>query len=147
MPHVFTSSVIDAPADVVWARIRDFNALPEWNPNVTESHIEEGRSSDAVGCVRNFALAGGGRLRERLLALSDRDRSCTYSILESPMPVEGYVATLRCLPITDGGRTYVEWTADFECPPDEAARLVEEIGQGVFQASFDALRERLAGER
>ena len=143
MTKVFTSSVIDAPADEVWARIRDFNGLPSWNPVVVESHIEGDAPSDAVGCVRNFTLEDGGQLREQLLELSDHRRSCTYSILESPMPVEGYVATLRCLPITDGARTYVEWTAEFDCPADEEAGLVERIGQGVFQASFDCLRQRL----
>ena len=145
MTRVFTSSVIDAPLDAVWAVIRDFNGLPEWNPNVTESRIEDGRPSDAVGCVRAFTLVDGGKLREQLLAFSDLERSCTYSILESPMPVEGYVATLRLLPVTDGDRTYAEWSAAFDCPPEEEAGLVEGIGQGVFQASFDALQERFAG--
>lgn len=140
MTKVFTSSVIDAPADQVWARIRDFNGLPSWNPKVVESHIEAGLPGDAVGCVRNFTLADGGQLREQLLELSDPMRSCTYSILESPMPVEGYVATLRCLPVTDGARTYVEWTAEFDCPADEEAGLIEGIGLDVFQASFDSLK-------
>lgn len=143
--EVFTSAVIDAPVDAVWTRIRDFNALPAWNPNVVESRIEDDRPSDAVGCVRAFALKDGGRLREQLLSLSDLERSCTYSILESPMPVEGYVARLRCLPITDGDRTYVEWTAEFECPEGEREELVESIGQGVFQASFDSLKELVQG--
>lgn len=143
MTHVFTSSVVDHPIEVVWAAIRDFNGLPDWNPNVTESHIEKGRASDAVGCVRNFTLVDGGKLREQLLALSDLDHSCTYSILESPMPLENYIATLRCLPITDGARTYVEWVADFDCPPEEEAGLIESIGQDVFQASFEALKSKL----
>ena len=42
MARVFTSSVISAPIDRVWEHIRDFNALPRWNPNVTESTIEDG---------------------------------------------------------------------------------------------------------
>ena len=143
MTHVFTSSVLDHPIGVVWATIRDFNGLPDWNPNVTESHIENGRASDSVGCVRNFTLVDGGKLREQLLDFSDLDHSCTYSILESPMPVKDYIATLRCLPVTDGARTYVEWVADFDCPPEEEAGLIEGIGQDVFQASFDALRAKL----
>ena len=32
MAEVYTSSVIAAPADRVWARIRDFNGLPGWHP-------------------------------------------------------------------------------------------------------------------
>ena len=41
-------------------------------------------------------------IRERLLALSDYDYSCTYEILESPMGVTNYVATLKLTPVTDG---------------------------------------------
>ena len=139
MARVFTSSVLEAPIDRVWACIRDFNGLPSWNPNVVESQIEGGIAGDAVGCVRSFTLIDGGHLREQLLELSDQRHSCTYSILESPMSVERYVATLRCLPISDGNRTYIEWSAEFDCPPEEEAELVEGIGKGVFQASFDRL--------
>jgi len=144
MAKVFVSSVIDAPIDDVWARVRDFNALPDWHPAIAESRIEEGQPSDRVGCVRDFTFKAGGRIRERLLALDDVDHSVTYSILESPMPVEGYVARLRLLPVTDGRRTYAEWTADFGCAPEQAAGLVESIGQGVFQAGLDALKTALA---
>ena len=28
----YASTVIDAPADAVWAKIRDFNGLPDWYP-------------------------------------------------------------------------------------------------------------------
>ena len=36
MIKVYISSVIDAPADAVWARVRDFNGLPKWTPFVAE---------------------------------------------------------------------------------------------------------------
>jgi len=81
MIKVYTSSVIDAPADLVWARVRDFNGLPQWTPFVAESRIEEGWPADRIGCVRNFRLRDGGLIRERLLTLSDFDYECSYSIL------------------------------------------------------------------
>ena len=109
MIKVYTSSVIDAPADAVWAQIRDFNGLPKWTPFVAESRIEGGQPADTVGCVRNFRLKDGGVIREQLLTLSDYDFQCTYSILESPMGVENYVATLKLTPVTDGNRTFAEW--------------------------------------
>ena len=92
--NVFVSSVLDASVDAVWEKIRDFNALPEWHPAIADSHIEDGKSSDSVSCIRNFNLHDGGNIREQLLTLSDVTFTCTYSILESPMPVEDYVATL-----------------------------------------------------
>lgn len=142
MARVYISSVIGAPADRIWQTVRDFNALPDWVPAVRESRIEGGQPSDQVGCVRAFRLEDGGFLRERLLALSDYDYSVTYSILESPMGVENYIATLKLLPVTDGGRTFAEWTAEFDCDPAAEVELVANIGNNVFQAAFDALKVR-----
>ena len=140
MIHVYTSSVIDAPADAVWARIRDFNALPQWHPGIADSRIENSQPSDRVGCVRHFRTRDGGTIRERLLALSDYDYTCTYSILESPMGVENYVATLKLTPVTDGNRTFAEWSAEFDCDPAREQALAEQIGNGVFQGGLDALK-------
>lgn len=142
MTKVYVSSVIPAPAASVWAVIRDFNALPAWTPFVAESRIEQHMLSDQIGCIRSFTLKDGGRIRERLLALSDYDLSCTYSMLESPMGVENYIATLSLTPITDGNRTFAAWQAEFDCAPEREAQLARDIANGVFQAAFSALQMR-----
>ncbi|MFI0844029.1 SRPBCC family protein [Mesorhizobium sp. IMUNJ 23232] len=142
MPKVYISSVIAAPAAEVWRIVRDFNGLPSWTPFVAESRIEQGAKADQIGCIRNFTLKDGGRIRERLLALSDYDLSCTYTILESPMGVSDYIATLALTPVTDGNVTFASWQAEFECPPEREAALVQQIGQGVFQTAFTALKQR-----
>jgi hypothetical protein len=129
----------------VWERVRDFNALPRWVPAVRESRIENGEPADKIGCVRAFRLQNGDPLREKLLGLSDFDYFCTYSILESPMPLTDYIATLRLTPVTDGDRTFAEWTAEFECAPEVAQELVSNIGQNVFQAAFESLKRQMAG--
>jgi hypothetical protein len=139
---VYTSTVIDAAADAVWAVIRDFNGLPSWAPFVAESRIENRRPSDQIGCVRVFSLRDGGVIREQLLTLSDFDYQCSYSILDSPMGVENYVATLKLTPVTDGNRTFAEWWAEFDPPPGRERALADQIGQSVFQAAFDALKQR-----
>ena len=95
--------------------------------------------------MRDFRLRNGDRIREKLLGLSDFDLFCTYAILELPMGVENYVATLRLTPVTDGNRTFAEWTAEFDCPPEREADLVEAIGGGVFQSGFDALKRQFGG--
>ena len=145
MPRVFVSSVISAPAARVWGRVRDFNGMPRWHPRIRDSRIENGEPSDRVGCVRDFSLQNGDRIREKLLGLSDYDLFCTYAILESPMPLTDYVATLRLTPITDGNRTFAEWTAEFECEEAVAEDLVNGIGSNVFQAGFDALKRHFGG--
>ena len=54
MIRVYVSSVIDASADTVWSRVRDFNGLPQWHPAIADSRIENGEASDRVGCIRHF---------------------------------------------------------------------------------------------
>jgi len=145
MARVYISSVIDAPAAKVWERVRDFNGLPRWHPGIRDSRIENAEPPDKIGCVRDFNLQNGDRIREQLLGLSDYDLFCTYAILESPMPLENYIATLRLTPITDGERTFVEWSAEFDCAPDKAEDLMNGIGANVFQAGFDSLKRHFHG--
>ncbi len=142
MVRVYVSSVIDASADNVWSRGRDFNAMPQWHPGIADSRIENSEPSDRVGCIRHFHTRDGGMIRERLLALSDYEYTCSYAILESPMGVDNYVATLKLTPITDGGRTFAEWSAEFDCAEERERELTELIGQGVFQVGFDALKRQ-----
>ena len=49
--------------------MRNFNGLPDWTGFVAESRIEQNLPADKIGCIRNFRLKNGGRIRERLLAL------------------------------------------------------------------------------
>ena len=145
MPKVYISSVINAATDQLWKEIRDFNGLPSWHPRIVSSRIEQDEPADRVGCVRHIRLETGAAIREKLLGLSDYEYACTYAILESPMGVENYLATLKLTPITDGNRAFAEWTAEFDCPPQDAAELVEMIGSNVFQEGFEALKRRFGG--
>ena len=140
MIQVYASTVIDAPAHKVWSVIRDFNALPQWHPLIAESRIEGNQAPDKVGCIRSFKTRDGGAIREQLLTLSDYEFECEYSILESPMGVENYVARLKLTPVTDGDRTFAEWSAEFDCPPDREKALAEQIGHGVFQTALAHLK-------
>jgi hypothetical protein len=144
MARVYVSSVITAPVEKVWARVRDFNALPKWHPRIRESRIENAEPSDRIGAIRNFQLQNGDTIREKLLGLSDYDYFCTYAILESPMPLENYVATLRLTKVTDGDRTFAEWSAEFDCAQQDEDDLVDGIGGNVFQGGFDALKRHFS---
>lgn len=145
MARVYVSSVIDAPAEKVWDRIRDFNGLPKWHPRIRESRIEEALPADKVGCIRNFILQSGDTIREQLLGLSDHDLFYSYSMLEGPMPLSDYIATIRLTPITEGNRCFIEWSAEFSCDPDNEADLVSGVGTNVFQGGFDALKRHFGG--
>src|SRR5579863_6355894 len=89
MTKVDYSTVLEQTADQVWAVIRDFNSYPVWVESVTESHIEDGKSGDAIGCIRNF-VEHGSRIRQRLLARSDLDRFYTYESCGPLAPITYY---------------------------------------------------------
>ncbi|MBL8583874.1 MAG: SRPBCC family protein [Rhizobiaceae bacterium] len=144
MPSVHVSSVIDAPVELVWERIRDFNGLPGWHPRMVESEIEDGRQATDIGAVRRFKVASGAVIREKLIAFSDGDRATTYSIIGHPAPITNHTATLRLERVTDGDRTFAVWTAEFDAPADQAAAIAKGMGENVFQGGFDALKSHFA---
>lgn len=142
MIEVLVSSVIPAEIDRVWAVVRDFNAMPAWHPLIRQSRIETGAPSDRIGCVRNFSLQDGSRLREQLLALSDSEHSFSYRILEADVPLRDYSAGLSLLRVTDGEATFGRWWAKFNAPSGQEETLSEMVANEVFQAGFDALKAR-----
>jgi hypothetical protein len=140
MAYVYRSAVISAPIERVWSLARDFNALPRWHPAIAASQIEDGLPADQVGCVRRFTRrSDGGLLRERLLALSDAERTLTYNILVSPMPVENYIATMRFTPVTVGNSTFAEWWAEFDVTQGPEAETIADIGDNVFVVGFASM--------
>ena len=60
------------------------------------------------------------------------------------MGVEHYVATLKLTPVTDGNRSFAEWSAEFDCDEGRERELTDTIGNGVFQGGFDALKRHFA---
>ena len=141
MARSYASTVIDAPADNVWERIRDFNGLPVWHSGlIAESEIEDGRTGDQVGGVRSFKLVDGTHIRERLLSHSDEERSYTYNFEKTPFDVDNYCATIRVTPVTDGGKSFVEWWTTFDCDRDKVGYWEGFFASEVFQGGFDALK-------
>ncbi len=147
MPKIKISSVIEAPVEKVWARIRDFNGLPGWHPRMIESEIEGGRKATDIGAVRKFKVASGATVREKLLAFSDDDFLTSYSIIEHPAPISNHTATLKLDRITDGDRTYAVWTSEFDAPAEKADEIAKGMGENVFQGGFNALNAHFSGQK
>jgi len=139
------SSVFDHTADRVWAVIRDFNSYPVWVASVTESHIEDGKAGDAVGAIRSFEEYGA-RIRQRLLAHSDLDRSYTYESCGTLGAITRYQGTARVIPIVDGNRAFLEWSVTFACPAHEQANCVKGLEEAMPQW-FNSLRAVLGNGR
>lgn len=139
MAKAYASTIIKAPVEAIWSIVRDFNALPLWNPAVTDSEIEDGLASDVVGCVRSFHLGDGTHVRERLLSLDDSRYCFTYNFETPAFPVENYVAGMELIPVTNGDHTFVQWWADFDEKPDDKGKFVEIVSRDVFAAGLSTL--------
>lgn len=145
MVQIRQSTIIDAPIDEVWRVLRDFNGHDRWHPAIASSAIEGGEPVDAVGSVRHFHLSDGSELREQLLSLSDKDFRLTYCLLEAPLPLMGYVASVQLKPVTDGSRTFWEWRSEFHPPANRRDELVKLVTEGIYQAGFAAIRKLVSG--
>ena len=99
MARVYVSSVINAPAAKVWARVRDFNGLPNWHPAHRREPDRERRAgrqgrlrpgfprcATATGCAKSCS------------ACPTSTCSAPTRSSNSPMPLTNYVATLRLTP-------------------------------------------------
>jgi hypothetical protein len=120
---------------LVWSLIRDFNNYPAYIEGVSESTIEDGRRGDEVGAVRRFCYRGVW-VRQRLVRHSDDERVFTYAGLDRfPFPggngvaPAGYEGTIRLAAITDGARTFIDWSVDLDTTPGE-----EEPWRALFTA-------------
>jgi hypothetical protein len=143
MPQVFESAVIAAPAERVWALIGDFNSMPDWQPDIVASEIENGVSGKTVGCVRRATQHDGTQIRGILVEHSDREHSYTYAVLTAPIPIFDYVGRLSLRPVTATGHTYIEWSCRFEAPPDVSAEAATFLAD-VFRRSFANIEKILS---
>jgi len=140
VPKVVRSTIVDVPVERLWAVVRDFNAHDQYHPIVATSLIERGYPVDKVGCVRRFTLEDGSELREQLLSLSDLEMTCSYCLLDTPIPLFNYVAHIRLLPVTDGNRSFWHWESRFTTPPGREEELARMVGEEVYVAGMEAVR-------
>jgi hypothetical protein len=142
MAKSYYSTVFEQPADELWRVIRDFNNYPVWVDGAGESAIEDGKTGETVGAVRNV-LYNGARRRQKLLALSDVERTQTYAFDGvAPMSVWNFQATIRVTPVVDGDRAFVEWWATFDCDADGYDARVAYF-RDAFAGWLESLRRHL----
>jgi hypothetical protein len=147
MQRVLRSTVIEHNAERVWELVRDFNSHGDWHPAIDASRIERGEAVDRVGCIRRFTLVDGQELREQLLSLSDMEMTYSYCLLDTPVPLFNYVAHFRIFPVTDSDHAYCEWEGNFDTREGEEATMAELVGEGIYMAGFQALREYFDNQR
>lgn len=136
--------IINAPLEVVWQTVRQFDGVVNWNPGVTGARMESGSSTE-VGHIRHLDIVDNTVFRETLLAHSDIDHSYTYDIVEGPLPVTKYVSTHRFLPITHSSQTLGIWEGWFQCDEGMANKLDKIVGDDIYIGGMTGLNEFVSG--
>ena len=139
---VFTSVIIDAPITKVWAAVRNFDSVANWNPGVTAARMESGSPTE-TGHIRYLDIADGTVFRETLLAHSDLNHFYSYDIVEGPLPCTNYVSTHLFMPITDGDKTLGIWKGEFDCAPENADELQHIVGTLIYRDAMRGLNQYL----
>lgn len=125
--------VLPATAETVWSLTGAFGALADWHPVVKSCETVR---IDGETC-RKLVTLDGAELLEKLIASGARDY--TYAIVESPLPVASYLATLTCVAEGEGCR--LTWSSSFT-PTDPSADAI--VGS-IYEAGFEALAARFPG--
>jgi len=136
MTKIAMSADLDVSADDAWKLIGNFNALPDWHPLVETSELTEKDQE------RRLSLVGGGTVIERLENIDAKTRTYSYSIVDSPLPVKNYKATLK---VTGEGKgCKVEWSSEFDANPGYENDALEAL-QDIYQTGFENLKKMFGG--
>ena len=123
------------PADV-WALVGDFCAIKDWHPAVAEcEEIEEEGAT-----YRILTLGDGGKIKEKLT--DKKDTGYSYEIIESPLPVKNYSATLEINEDDEENAVEIEWEAEFDAADGVEEAKAVEIITGIFKDGVTGIRKK-----
>ena len=128
------TETVNLPSDpaVLWERIGAFCAIADWHAAVLACD-----ESEADGAVRRtLTLEGGGTLLEERTA--EGEMMYSYAILEGPLPVADYEATLSAEATEDG--TLMTWRGTFEAKDADDATAIETI-QSIYRSGLVSIAE------
>lgn len=138
MGQCYNTTIIKAPADQVWAVVRDFHDM-SWAEPVIESLEPVG---DRAGTEPGAGRVLNGVFHETLQSIDEDSRTFAYSIDHGPGPVhreavDNYRGILKVFPVTDSGQAFVEWQSLYDSDDPDA---VAEFCDPIYQALLKALR-------
>ena len=140
--------VIDAPPNVVWAKIGSFDGLKNWHPAVAESPADNG---NAEGSVRQIVLKGGATLTETLESYDSAKMKYSYRAKDGgALPVSNYTSTIGVS--AQGSGSVVEWRGAFyrayqnnDPPPDQNDDAAVKAITGVYTSGLANLKKLIEG--
>ena len=99
-------TVVDAPADRVWAALADIGEIHVWNPGLVDSHVE-GDQATGVGAARHCDLGGRNYLKESVVEWKP-GHALTMRIVETSLPFDSADIRFRLEPADGSTRITCE---------------------------------------
>lgn len=119
--------VLNASSKAIWALVGEFNAIDRWHPDIKNSTLMgTGKES---GDIRVLTLNNNLTIVERLELYDENEMSLQYRILESPLPIANYTATIAVKNI-DNKLTEIIWQSTFDAvdvSEDEVKQIISSI--------------------
>lgn len=136
---VIKSVNINAPAAKVWDKISKFSDLGAWHPAVAKTEITAG-TDGKKGAKRTLTLQDGGKINEQLTAYNAKNKTMSYIIVDSVLPVTAYASNLHVYS-NGADKSVVVWEGSFlpKAPADEKTAL-DTIG-GVYDGGLNNLKK------
>ena len=143
---VDASIVIEKPASEVWRLLRDFIGLTVWSNAVTGARITNKKAADQLGAIRELEIEGGSVFVETLVAMSDEQRTLTYNIVDGPIPVTDYLATMQVFSVTENDQSFVRWSAEFSTPDAHVEAMRDVVGEQICAGGLRALKAHMESD-
>ncbi len=128
-------TVVNAPSAAVWALVGGFKTLERWHPDIARS-MSIG-TGEEPGDIRILELNNNDTIVERLDSYDDNSMVLQYRILESPLPIKNYKASITVVNL-DKHMTEVIWQSSF-IAVDISDNEIKEIISGIYMAGLNSL--------
>jgi len=140
MGKCYNSTIVDDSIEEVWEMIKDFHKMSWGDKVITEVDIVGEISGTEVGAKRILNEA----FHETLLSVDSKNFSFTYSIDDGPGPVSkdsvsNYVGKVSLYPVTDSGKTFVEWISTYESDSDS---VVGDFCNPIYAGLLSSLKSK-----
>src|SRR5215831_637830 len=124
-----------ASAADVWRKLSDFGGLAGWMPGIKSCELQ----GEGIGAVRTLKM-GPMKVVEKLESFDAAGRRLSYSLLEGPMPLRNFLATIEVSETRPSG-CRVEWSAAFDLPEGVSEGQVAPGLEGGYGGGLKARSE------
>lgn len=92
---VESNEIVELSADQSWRVVMDWKNLNQLVPEVVASTTVKGKG---LGSSWQINLINGGSIKEEMIYFNSSERTMSYTMTETPMPIKDYTAIIKVEP-------------------------------------------------